>query len=283
MMTTRKGNIATCSRRHNKVKTQEFFAAHPVFSLDEATRALMPASSRHATVQRLKHHLRAGRLKRVTRGVYAVVAPGSEPKSFEADPFLVAQSVRPDAIFSHHAALELLGAAHSAWTDCTVYTGGRQRVLELARGSIRFLRHPAAMQEQPLLGTRRVERRGRVLATTGPERTLIESFRWPALAGGLAEVVESGGGFPVLDLSLLEQLLGRYRLSILWAAVGWFLECHADTFHVTETVLRRFDSHRPKSPQYLARGLRGGVLLPRWNLIIPESVNRGGDPDEPGT
>jgi len=281
-MTTRKGDNITRSRRQNKVKTQEFFEANPVFSLDDATRALRPASGRLGTVQRLKHHLRAGRLKRVTRGVYAVVAPGSKPRTFEADPFLVAQAIRPDAIFSHHAAFELLGAAHSVWRDCTVYTSGRQRVLGLTHGSIRFLRHPAAMKEQPLLGTRRVERRGRLLSTTGQERTLIESFRWPALAGGLGEVVESAGGFPVLDLDLVEELLGRYRLSILWAAVGWFLEFHRDTFHVTEVVLHRLESHRPKSPQYLARGLRGGVLQPRWNLIVPESVNRLGEPDEPG-
>jgi hypothetical protein len=139
------------------------------------------------------------------------------------------------------------------------------------------------MKEQTLLGTRRVERRGRLLTTTGPERTLIESFRWPALAGGLGEVVESAGGFPVLDLELLELLLGRYRLSILWGAAGWFLETHQDTFHVSEGVLSRFESHRPKSPEYLARGLRGGVLLPRWNLIVPESINRAGEPDERGT
>jgi len=283
MLTTRKGSIVTRSRRQNKVKTQEFFATHPVFSLDEATRALRPASGRRGAVQRLKHHLAARRLKLVTRGVYAVVPPGTEPRAFEADPFLVAQAVRPDAIFSHHAALELLGAAHSAWRDCTVYTGGRQRVLRLTRGSIRFMRHPAAMKGQPLLGTRRVERRGRILATTGPERTLIESFRWPALAGGLGEVVESAGGFPVLDLDLVEQLLGRYRLSILWGAVGWFLESHQHAFHLHDDVLARFESHRPRSPQYLARGLRGGTLLPRWNLIVPDSVNRRGEPDEPGT
>lgn len=265
------------------MKTQEFFATHPVFSLDEATRALKPASGRRGAVQRLKHHLAARRLKLVTRGVYAVVPPATGPRAFEADPFLVAQTVRPDAVFSHHAAFELLGTAHSAWTDCTVYTGGRQRILQLARGSIRFMRHPAAMKAQPLFGTRRVERRGRLLNTTGPERTLIESFRWPARAGGLGEVVESAGGLPALDLDLVEQLLGRYRLSILWGAVGWFLETHRRTFHVHEDVLARLASHRPKSPQYLARGLRGGTLLTRWNLIVPDSVNGHGEPDEPGT
>jgi hypothetical protein len=96
-------------------------------------------------------------------------------------------------------------------------------------------------------------------------------------------VVESAGGFPVLDLDFVEQLLGRYRLSILWGAVGWFLETHRHAFHVHDDVLARCESRRPRSPQYVARGLRGGTLLPRWNLIVPDSVNRRGEPDEPGT
>ena len=265
------------------MKTSHFFAVNPVFSLGEATSALRPASGQSGAVQRLKHHLSAGRLKLVTRGIYAVVPLGAEAKTFEPDPFLVALAVRPDAVFTHHAALELLGTAYSAWDRSTAYTAGRRRSLALAGGSISFLRHPAAMAQESLLGTRRVERRGRLLTTTGPERTLVESFRWPVLAGGLGELVESASAIPVLDLDLLELLLRRYRLSILWAAAGWFLETHQNTFHVPEQVLDRFASHRPKSPQYLARGIRGGTLLPRWNVIVPESLTRRGEPDEPGT
>lgn len=262
------------------MKTHQFLAANPVFSLNEATRVLRPQSGRPGTVQRLKHHLASGRLKLVTRGIYAVIPPGVEPQAFEPDPFLVAEAARPDAVFSHHSALELLGAAYSVWSNCTAYTAGRHRSLAMVRGSIKFLRHPAPVAEEPTLGTRRVDRSGRLLVTTGPERTLIECFRWPARAGGLRELFESAASFPVLDLTLLEQLLKRYRLSILWSAVGWFLESYRETFYVPEELLTRFESHRPKSPQYLARGLRGGVSLPRWNLIVPENLMRRGEPDD---
>ena len=46
-----------------------------------------------------------------------------------------------------------------------------------------------------------------MLETTGPERTLVEGFRRPALSGGLEELVRSASAFPTLDLGLLGKVL----------------------------------------------------------------------------
>jgi predicted transcriptional regulator of viral defense system len=263
------------------VTTPEFLAAHPVFSLGEATRALRPPGGRAGAVQRLKHHVAAGRLTVITRGVYAVLPPGSAGKHFHPDPFLVAAAVRPDAVFSHHAALDLLGSSHSAWTLVTAYTAGRRHRVKLERGSIKFLEHPAALRGDFRFGTRRIERRGRLLASTGPERTLVEGFRRPALVGGIDELIESARAFPVLDLDLLEAVLTRYDVAYLWAAAGWFLEIHEAVFHVPPHVLARFEHSRPRFPQYLSRGERGGTLIARWNLIVPASAAGARGTDEP--
>ena len=45
------------------MKTAGFFATHPVFSLDEAAKALAPNSGRLGTVERLNYHLKACALK----------------------------------------------------------------------------------------------------------------------------------------------------------------------------------------------------------------------------
>ena len=131
-----------------KVKTQDFFSTHPVFSLDEATSALAPPNGKAGTVERLKYHLQVGRLKLVTREIYAVVPPGTAPERFQPDPFLVAVSIRPECIFSHHSALELLGAAHQVWHQCTLYTEKRRRPFDLGRAKLRFLDHPKAMRSK---------------------------------------------------------------------------------------------------------------------------------------
>jgi len=264
------------------VKTAEFFATHPVFSLDEAATALAPKGGRAGAVERLKYHLETGTLKLVVRGIYAVCPPGIPVDRFQPDPVLVASAVRPEGIFSHHSALELLGVAHSVWHQCTLYVKRRRRPLRLDGTTIRFLDHPGPMRsvDKEQLGILRVERHGRFLRATGPERTLVEGFRRPALAGGLEELVLSASGFSTLDLDLLEKVLQGYGMASLWAAVGWFLERFRQDFHVPERILETLARHRPRSPYYLHRNSRGGVMVQRWNLIIPEALAKLGEPNE---
>lgn len=262
------------------MKTSDFFNTHPVFSLDEADEILAPKGGRSATLERLKYHMKTGRLKRVKRGVYAVVPPGIPFKEFQPDAFLSAAAIRPDGIFSHHSALELLGVAHSFWHRYTLYTERRRRPLQLNGAEIQFLDPPGPMRTGPCLhlGTRRIEYRGKLLQATGPERTLVEGFRSPDRVGGVSELVESAGGFSVLDLDLLQKILHCYDTAYLWAATGWFLERHQKSFHVGQGLLDRLSSYGPRAPQYLDRNRRGGTLVKRWNLFLPKTVT--GEPDE---
>jgi predicted transcriptional regulator of viral defense system len=277
------GDIYPYKAMERKVKTADFLASHPVFSLEEATLALSPAGGRPGTVERLKHYLETGRLKLVTRGIYSVVPAVTPAGRFEPDPLLVAAAARPDGIFSYHSALELLGAAHSVWSQCTVFTAQRRRTLVFGGMTVRFLDHPEPLRRDGAshLGTRRIERRGKLLEATGPERTLVDGFRRPTMAGGLEELVQSAGGFPILDLDLLEEVLGRYDAANLWAATGWFLERFHRSFHVPEDVLSRIEQHRPRAVQYLERNSRGGALAPRWNLILPQILMNFSGSNEP--
>lgn len=265
------------------MKTLEFFAAHPVFSLDEVSTALGLDGDRAKTVERLKYHVKTGRLKLVVRGVYAVVPPGAKPQEFRPDPFLVAAAFRPEGVFSHHSALELQGVAHSVWNECTLYTEMRRRPLLIDGTTVRFLEHPAPMlaESGSHVGTRKIERQGKMIRTTGPERTLIEGFRRPGLAGGLEELVASASGFAVFDLALVDEILQRYGIANLWAATGWFLECFQETFHVPEEFLKYLEQQRPRSPHYLERNRRGGMLASRWNLILPKELIRQEELNEP--
>jgi predicted transcriptional regulator of viral defense system len=203
-------------------------------------------------------------------------------EKFRPDTFLVAAALRDDAIFSHHSALELLGAAHSEWSLVTVLTRSRRPPFGFDGQEVRFLDHPPGLRRagREDLGIRKVARSDRTLQTTGPERTLVDGFRQPHLAGGVDELVESAAGFTVLDLELLQELLELYATKGLWAAAGWFLERYRNTFYVDDDVLVRFERQRPRSPQYLLRSERGGMLVRRWNLIVPDSLSRGTEPDE---
>ena len=262
--------------------TNTFLQTHHVFNLEEAVQALAPSGGRKATLERLSYAADKGKLINLARGVYASVPSGIEPGKFQPDRFLAAKALRPDAIFSHHSALELLGAAHSEWRLCTAYSARRSQLFELDGLELRFLSHPQPLlrKQAAELGTGSVHRLDRELRVTGPERTLIDGFRRPDLVGGLAEFVESAAGFPILELPLLYELLDAFGQKMLWAAVGWFLDTYRAAFFVSDGDLVFLEKHAPKAPLYLSRDQRGGVLARRWNLIVPGELLEGGEPDE---
>jgi len=264
------------------VDTFTFLQTHRVFSLDEAVRALNPAGGRKATLERLKYAARRGKVKRLARGTYASIPPGVNPAKFQPDRFLAAVALRPDAVFSYHSALELLGAAHSEWRLCTAYSERRAQPFKLDGVELRFLSHPKPLVARQLsqLGTRSVHRLDRELRVTGPERTLIDGFRRPDLVGGFPELIESAAGFPVLEPPLLFDLLEAHGQKVLWAAVGWFLETYRATFFVSDKDLALIKKQVPKTPQYLAKDQRGGVLAQPWNLIVPAYLAKEREPDE---
>ena len=74
----------------------------------------------------------------------------------------------------------------------------------------------------------------------------------------------------VLDLDLLEKILCVYDTLKLGSAVGWFLENFQKSFHVPDSYLAHLENHKSRSPMYLLRSQRGGRLVERWNLIIPD-------------
>jgi hypothetical protein len=261
--------------------TAAFLHTHPVFSAKEMARALkMP---QRGADFRLRYHVKTGKVVRAARGVYAVIPPGSSSRRFSADPFLVAAVLEPDGIFSYHAALELLGASHSEFGMCSLWAPSYRRGISLGERELRFFEYPKpfARGAARLTGTRTTLRGGRTLRFTGPERTVVEAFRNPTLVGGVEELVESASGFPALDLHLLRRILEAYDEKLLWSAVGWFLERSGPAFGAAPRFLSYLERRRPKSPQYLVRGSRGGTFVKRWNLIVPDALGKGREPNEP--
>jgi predicted transcriptional regulator of viral defense system len=260
-----------------------FLSEHPVFSFEQAVTILAPAKNRRAMVDRLKHHVKNGKLKQVSRGVYAVAPPGTSAEKFRPDHFLVGLALRSDAVFSHHSALELLGVSHTLWNSVTLYSARRRKTLSAVGTKFSVFLNPRQMVDRGVVsfGTRKVERRGKLFVVTGPERTLVEGFRRPALVGGLEELVNSAGGFSVLDLELLQEVLKRYQTARLWGAVGWFLERFRRDFHIPENFLSTCEQQKPGVPQYVERESRGGTLSKRWNLIVPDALSTSSEPHEP--
>jgi predicted transcriptional regulator of viral defense system len=263
----------------NSFDFEVFLADHPTFSLRQLAAARGDEESQDAARNQLKHHLSTGRIKAVTRGVYALVPPGIDAQRYLPDTFLVAQAARPKGVFSYHSALELLGEAHSVWHECTLHCDRRREPIEVGPTRILFLAtpKPLARRKLQMIGIRSVAHQVRHLVTTGPERTLVEGFRRPHRVGGLEELLESTRGFSMMDFDILRQVLEAYDERTLWAAVGWLAERDREQWSTPEGFLDLCRQQGLRQNQYLVRGLRGGRLISGWKLIVPETLLTAAD------
>lgn len=257
--------------------TAEFFSRHPVLTLEEWARALGGPQSPSRAAARARYHLGTGRLRRIARGVYAVVPPGARARAFQPDPYLVAAALRADAILSHHAALDLLGAAQSVFHQFTYLTLSPRRVVRLDGMQWSALAHPTALVKARKLefGVTTLDRQGVPLRITGPERTLVDGFAGLRWVGGVEEHVESVASLRDLDLEQVVRYLRLLNEHVLYGAVGWFLERYPEVAHNTTEYLDRLARHVPRQPSYLGRRARGAKLEKRWNVLVPEHLSTG--------
>ena len=259
------------------VKHDEFFRRHPVFTTDELAAYL---ASRGGTGVRtpwalLAYHVRAGRLVRVRRGLYAVVAPGADPDSFPVDPYLIASRLTPDAVLSHHTALEFHGRAYSAWAHLT-YLAARASVPLTFRSHVfRGARFP-----EPLIRSCKTthdvviaERAGLPVRVTSLERTLVDVLDRPRHSGGWEEIWRSLESVEFFDVELVVEYALLLDNATTAAKVGFYLEQHRDALMIEPADIEVLRQHRPRQPHYLDGARDGrGRLVAGWNLVVPREV-----------
>jgi predicted transcriptional regulator of viral defense system len=244
---------------------------HPVLTLDVWTKELGGRNACARALDQAKYYTETGRLRRLARGLYAVVPLGVDAERFVPDPYLVAASLRPDAILSHHTALDLLGHAHSVFQQFPYFTATPRKTLRLEGMEWPALQHPAALvrKRRTDFGVVEMDRRGVILRVTGAERTLVDGLSAPRWVGGMDELVESAAGFRGLDLDLLDGYLKLHDSRVLDAAVGWFLERHPEVSTGVDRCLAKLERRIPQEPLYLAGRQKGGRLQRRWNILVP--------------
>ncbi len=259
------------------LKHDVFFRQHPVFTGDELARHLARIGSHGVrTPERvLGYHIKSGRLRRVRQGLYAVIPPGVDGDTYPVDPYLVAAKMTPDAVLSHHTALELHGRAYSVWQRF-VYSSERPTETLTFRDQVfRGTKFPQALVRSgaEYHGVLTVERFGMPLRVASLERTLVDALDRPDLAGGWEEVWRSLEAVEFFDLDEVVEyalLLGNATTT---AKVGFFLDQNREPLMVEERHLKALRDRGPGQPHYLDRSRRsGGKLVPEWNLMVPEEV-----------
>lgn len=259
------------------MKHGTFFRKHPVFTGEELARHLASRGAVGARAQEalLAYYKRAGRIVRVRRRLYAVIPEGAKADSYPVDPYLVASKLTPDAVLSHHTALEFHGRAYSVQEHFTYSASRPLSPLRFRSRVFRGTRFPRALLRagREHAGVSAAERAGVELRVASLERTLVDVLDRPDLSGGWEEVWRSLGSVEFLDLDKVVEYARLLGNATTAAKVGLFLQQHREPLMVEATHLEALRDLRPRQPHYLDRTRRqSGRLVSEWNLVVPREV-----------
>lgn len=260
-----------------RTKHDTFFRRHPVFTSEELS-AHLYANGKvgdRTLESLLAYYKNTGRLVRIRRGLYTVVPPDSDPQSHPVDPYLIASRLTPDAVLSHHTALQFFGRAYSVWQEFTYQSERPVRETMFRGQTFKGTRFPKALVSSgnQHFGVSTVAYSGIFLNVAGLERTLVDVLHRPWLSGGREEVWRSLESVEFFDLDVVVEYCLLLENASTTSRVGFYLEQHREDLMVEDHHLKELRVHRPRQPHYLDRSRQeSGRLFPDWNLVVPPEV-----------
>ena len=255
-----------------------FLSIHPVFTRGEfvaAHAAASEATGDRAADKALDYAVRTGRVVRVKRGLYVSVPLGSAPDSLAVDPLLVGSRFAPDAVLSHHSALELHGLAQSVLWTHTVTTNHNVRRTRFRGVEYMGVKPPKALvaagrQDEHVMTA---NRSGLDVRVTDLERTVVDALDRLELSGGWEEVMRSLDHVRVLDAEAACDYALLLDQAATAAKLGLFLDVHREELLVEQAVLDRLKAVAPRHVYRIERGTAQSFrTVPRWRLSVPEGL-----------
>lgn len=256
-----------------------FLAREPVFTLGElvghlaGSEPLEPVRPDLAAPRLLARWEREGRVVRIRPDLYAAVRAGRDAERLQPWPFLVGTKLAPDAVVSHHSALDFWGISYSMWFE-VVYSASRPPPRTsygamLYRG-VRF--HERLIESgQQHFGVAEERYAGGMARVTTIERTLVDLLASPDLGGSWEEIWRSMARADNIDVATVAaycEVLGAD--AALRTKVGFFLDQHRDQWGVGDPDLAPFRPSPAHEPHRLdPTGSRACRLVQDWNLTVP--------------
>jgi predicted transcriptional regulator of viral defense system len=257
------------------MRFDEFVASHPVFTLEELSRAAGKKANPWTLKATLAYHRKQGHILLIRRRLYAAVAPGASPETCPVDPYLLASKMADDSVLAYHTALEAHGKAHTVFERFWYLTNRSTRPVVFRSRRFQGVRHPAALRAKRKDGfeVKTQDRAGAAIRLTSLERTLVDVLDRPDLAGGWEEIWRSLESVEFFDLDKVVEYALLLENATTVAKVGYFLDEHRKTLMVEDAHLGPLRKRRPKRPHYMERSRSGrGRFVPEWDLVVPLAV-----------
>jgi len=212
----------------------------------------------------------------VRAGLFAVVADGIDPARFQPMPDLVSTKMTPDAVVSHHSALDFWGISYSMWFDAVYSATHPQAPLAFRAMCYRGVRFPQRLidsGDQHFGVVTRTYADG-VVRVTGMERTLVDVLADPDYGGSWDEIYQSVTRADQIDVEAVAAYCQlRDGGPALRAKVGFFLDQHRELWGIDHSDLDQFRPQDPAPAVHLDPApIELTHYVEEWNLVVPVEV-----------
>ena len=249
------------------MKYYEDFLKLEVFNLEDAQKIV--GSTENAKVL-LNSYVKKGLVKRVRRNLYCVV--NLENREAPANRYLVGSQINDNAYLTYHTAFEVHGLSHQV--SFVIYVASDHKITDFEFEGFLYKYVGKGINE----GITPYRLNEKVMVTD-LERTVVDSIDRPDYCGGLHELDEILKICPTLDEKKLYTYLKAYDKQVLYKKAGYFVERHQQTFGITDGFLSFIEKKTGNTKKYLSEEARngGGVLINRWGLIVPKTLEEKDD------
>lgn len=249
--------------------TLRYLERNEVFTLEEYLSAVDSSVTERTRYTNLSNAVRRNQAYRLRRGLYA--SNLGVYRDRVPNVYLAASKAAPDAVVSHHSALELHGVAHTPFR--TVYYAAARSIDPFEVRGYRFVRteSPKLLQDNARFATQARSGDSLVPVTTR-ERTLVDCMRNLSLAGGLEELLRSLGGFTSVSHEALAEYLAVVDSPTITARVGWVLELFAEPWGVDPAFLDELARAVGRGSYRLVRNEGPQQFESHWRLYVPEGL-----------
>jgi len=244
-----------------KMSVKDFIETTSVFTIEEFKTAFPTVTGYNLLMRAAK----AGKVLRVTRGVYA--SSTGRYKGVKQDRFRIASKLASNVIFAYHSALELHGVAHSTSSRVQYYSAIKRKAIEF-QGN--YFKQYQPDDESLMIQTIRATAYGSVSVTT-KEQTLLDCLSNIGRGGGVEEVLRSISGFPYIDVSEVKERAVFLSSSTI-ARIGWVLEQKREKWNVAEKDMQDLQSILVGGAyRFVSEVQQKAGWANRWRLILPNT------------
>lgn len=217
--------------------------------------------------------LEEGKVGKVRRGIYYGIPLDQIDEDFEADRYLIGDKITKGEALAYHTALELHGAAHSAYTRIFVLVKKEDRFRKFDFQDVKYI---PVVNKYDIGHITSVRYENTRLNVTDPARTFVDCLSRPDHCGGWEESLKSLANLKGLSLSNIREVLSAYDNKTLELKCGYVLELLSKNSpyydHIQKEKLDPLKPSQDWKPVYIDRDVPSR-LEEDWGLYIPEGFD----------